>query len=125
MKRGMEIVLILLLISVGCSRSSPEETGREFLLALQQHNFEAAASLATSETAAIVLLMKEMLIANSETGEDLDLPLPATSTEIRHLSTTEAEGYIVLEFTSGAQNFVLYGLETNGGWKIRLPRTSW
>ena len=125
MKRGMKIVLILLLISVSCSRSSPEETGREFLLALQQHDFEAAASLASNETAAIVLFMKEMLLANSETGEYLDLPLPATAMEIHHLSSTETEGYVILEFISGKQNFVLHALETNGEWKIRLPRTSW
>lgn len=120
LKRG--IVLLLLLACVACAPSL-ENTGRDFLLALQEHNFEEAAALATDDTAAIVLFMKEMLIANTETNELLELPLPVA--EPRHVSTTEAEGYVILEFEAGKEKFVLHGIETEGKWKIRLPRSGW
>ena len=121
--KGLLIFCIsLLVISTGCS-PGPEETGRKFLLALQQRDFEKAASLSTNDTAAIVLFIQEMLIANDETREYLDLPLPVAEPE--YLSTADAEGYVILEFIAGNQNFVLHGIETKGRWKIRLPRSSW
>jgi len=106
----------------GCA-SRPEDAGRQFLLALQEHNFEEAAALATDDTAAIVLFMKEMLIANAEFNEFLDLPLPVA--EPRHISTTEETGRIVMEFEAGTETFVLHGVAVGRKWKIQLPRSMW
>ncbi len=114
--------VILLLVLVSCA-PGPEETGRNFLRALQQHNFEEAASLSTENTAAIVLFMEDMLAAGSETGGFLDLPLPVSEPE--HILTFEADGYRVLQFTAGGQEFILHGRKINGRWKIDLPRSSW
>ena len=127
MKKSMWLTLLiptLLFLFIGCS-NKPVDSGKAFLTALQQHNFEEAATLSTNETAAIVLFMKQMLIATEETGEYLEFPLPTADTKVEHLTTTAADGYLILEYASGNQNFVLHSIETDGKWKIRLPRSSW